>query len=122
MGEILYALGNVTTKQANLLGKSHLNESLDSYEVALLHFESAVRANHDSAAGIAKTHYKLVIHHIRSHSYKLAKYENHSDVSMDLLTQPTVSMLTRLWRSTPAIPLATPTWRDCFSNRAEYRP
>ena len=75
IGELLYALGNVTTKQASFLGKAHLNESLDFYEKALLRFEGAGRVNHDSAAGIAKTHYKLVIHNIRNRFYRLAKYE-----------------------------------------------
>ena len=121
IGELLYAHGNVTTKQASFLGKASLNESLEFYEKALLHFEGAARVNHDSAAGIAKTHYKLVIHNIRNRFYRLAKYENQHDVFRDLLTRPAVSMLTKLCRFIPATLLTTLASLASFSNRAEYR-
>lgn len=121
MGELLYGLGNVTTKQAIFLGKAHLNESLEFYEKALLHFEGAVRVNHDSMAGIAKTHYKLVVHNIRNRFYRLAKYENRHDVFRDLLMRTTVSTSTRLCRFIPATLLTTLTSLASFSNRAEFR-
>lgn len=96
MGEIVYALGNVATKQAIVLGKAHLNEILEFYERALIHFESALCVNYDSAAGLAKTRYKLVAHNIRSNSYQLARYEKHREISVELLTRLTVSTLTEL--------------------------
>ena len=57
-GEIYYALGNITRMQANFLGEALLDESLEWYEEALLHFQGAVTDSY-SAAGIAKTQYKL---------------------------------------------------------------
>lgn len=74
MGELLYALGNVTQKQASFFGQPYLDESLGHYENALLHFQRAVLETR-SAAGIAKTHYKLAIHFLRRHDYERATYE-----------------------------------------------
>lgn len=73
MGELLYSLGNVTQKQASFFGQPYLDESLGHYENALLHFQRAVLETR-SAAGIAKTHYKLAIHFLRRHDYERATY------------------------------------------------
>ena len=51
-----------------------MDESLKAYENALLHFQGAI-SDMSSADGIAKTHYKLAVHSIRSRSYERAKYE-----------------------------------------------
>lgn len=72
-GEIYYALGNITRMQAIFLGKALLNESLEWYEKALLHFQGAVTDSY-SVVGIAKTHYKLAEHPTRRRDLKRAMY------------------------------------------------
>ena len=64
-GELLYALGNVATKQAGFLGKVYSDKSLVYFKNALQSFQAAAPDKY-SAAGLAKTHYKIAVHFIRS--------------------------------------------------------
>lgn len=81
ISERSYALGNVANKQASFLGKAHFNESLEHYENALRYFQGAIPDSR-SSAGIAKTHYKLAIHFMRSQNYERATH--HIDEAMQL--------------------------------------
>lgn len=121
IAELFYALGNVAHKSASFLGRAHLDESLEYYEKALLHFQRAVTNSNGSTAGIAKTHYKLALLSVWIHDYKRAMYSFNLNRLRITLTHHLVTMLIKRSISTPATRLTNPISLDCFSKKPEYR-
>ena len=118
-GELYYALGNVTNKQAIFLGKAHIYQSLEYYENALLHFQNANANDNHLATGIAKTHYKLATQYIKLQDYKSAMYKTlltPTDFQITLTRLDIVTTLTKQRNSTPTTPSTTPTSLDSSSN------
>ena len=122
IAELYYALGNVANKQASFLGRAHRYQSVERYDNALRHFQSANTDDDQSPAGIAKTHYKLAIQSIHLKDYKNATYDFDPDKFKKMLTCLLVNTLMKQGSSTPAIRPTNPTSFDCISNGAEYRP
>ena len=67
-GELLYALGNVASKQEQLY------ESFDYHSRAMSRFQSIVGTEH---ASTAKTGAKLACHYLRVGDYNSARYVYH---------------------------------------------
>ena len=120
-GELLYALGNVAHKQASFLGQPYLDKSLEHYEKALLHFQRAV-PDTCSAAGMAKTHYKLALHSLRSRDHERATYESYPGGFRKALMRLLDTTSMERCRSTPAAPFTPLTSVGSISNGAEFRP
>ena len=122
LAELYYALGNVANKQVSYLGRAHRYKSVECYDNALQYFQSADTDDDQSAAGIAKTHYKLAVQSIHLEDYENALYDFYPDQFEKMLTCLLVNTSMKQGSSTPTVRPTNPTSFDCISNGAEYRP